>query len=219
MSKAKIKAILFDMDGLLLDTESIYTEVTQMIVGRYGKVFDWSVKSHMIGRDSYDAASYLVKALELPFEPEFYLEERNALLDERFPFAKPKVGAPELIQALSTRNVSIAVATSSNEHHFKLKTSNHQEWFKYFDTIVTSNHPAVKKAKPAPDIFLTAAKTLGYAAKDCLVFEDAPSGVEAANAAGMQVIAVPDPNMSHDAFRDATAIMDSLTEFEIDSWI
>lgn len=219
MSKAKIKAILFDMDGLLLDTESIYTEVTQMIVGRYGKVFDWSVKSHMIGRDSYDAASYLVKALELPFEPEFYLEERNALLDERFPFAKPKAGAPELIQALSTRNIPIAVATSSNEHHFKLKTSNHQEWFKYFDTIVTSNHPAVKKAKPAPDIFLTAAKTLGYAAKDCLVFEDAPSGVEAANAAGMQVIAVPDPNMSHDAFRDATAIMDSLTEFEIDSWI
>lgn len=219
MSKAKIKAILFDMDGLLLDTESIYTEVTQMIVGRYGKVFDWSVKSHMIGRDSYDAASYLVKALELPFEPEFYLEERNALLDERFPFAKPKAGAPELIQALSARNIPIAVATSSNEHHFKLKTSNHQEWFKYFDTVVTSNHPAVKKAKPAPDIFLTAAKTLGYVAEDCLVFEDAPSGVAAANTAGMQVIAVPDPNMSHDAFSDATAIMDSLSEFEIDSWI
>ena len=219
MSKADIKAILFDMDGLLLDTESIYTEVTQMIVGRYGKTFDWSVKSHMIGRDSYDAASYLVKALELPFEPEFYLEERNALLDERFPFAKPKAGAPELIKTLSDRNIPIAVATSSNEHHFKLKTSHHQDWFKYFDTVVTSNHPDVKHAKPSPDIFLTAAKTLGYTAENCLVFEDAPSGVQAANAAGMQVIAMPDPNMSHDSFRDATLIIDSLSEFDLDAWL
>ena len=219
MKKMDIKAILFDMDGLLLDTESIYTEVTQMIVGRYGKTFDWSVKSHMIGRDSYDAASYLVKALELPFEPEFYLEERNALLDERFPFAKPKVGAPELIKALSEKNIPIAVATSSNQHHFELKTKSHQDWFKYFDTVVTSNHPDVKLAKPAPDIFLTAAKVLGHKPGDCLVFEDAPSGVQAANAANMQVIAVPDPNMSHDAFQDATAIIDSLTEFDLADWI
>ncbi|MGB1310007.1 MAG: HAD-IA family hydrolase [Leucothrix sp.] len=219
MSHAKIKAILFDMDGLLLDTESIYTEVTQMIVGRYGKVFDWSVKSHMIGRDSYDAASYLVKALALPFEPEFYLEERNALLDERFPLAQPKQGAPELIKTLSENKVPIAVATSSNKHHFALKTQHHQDWFQYFDAVVTSNHPEVKKAKPAPDIFLTAAKALGHTPKDCLVFEDAPSGVQAANTAGMQVIAVPDPNMSHDAFQNATAIIDSLTEFDIGAWL
>ncbi len=219
MKKMDIKAILFDMDGLLLDTESIYTEVTQMIVGRYGKTFDWSVKSHMIGRDSYDAASYLVKALELPFEPEFYLEERNALLDERFPFAKPKAGAPELIKALFERNIPIAVATSSNQHHFELKTKNHQDLFKYFDTVVTSNHPGVKLAKPAPDIFLTAAKVLGHEPENCLVFEDAPSGVQAANAASMQVIAVPDPNMSHDAFQDATAIIDSLTEFDLADWV
>ena len=219
MINANIKAILFDMDGLLLDTESIYTEVTQMIVGRYGKVFDWSVKSHMIGRDSYDAASYLVKALDLPFEPEFYLEERNALLNERFPFAKPKAGAPELIKSLSEKGVPISVATSSNQHHFELKTSNHQDWFKLFDAVVTSNHSEVKRAKPAPDIFLIAAKTLGYEPQDCLVFEDAPSGVQAANAAGMQVIAVPDPNMSHDAFQDATAVIDSLSEFELDNWL
>ena len=219
MKKMDIKAILFDMDGLLLDTESIYTEVTQMIVGRYGKTFDWSVKSHMIGRDSYDAASYLVKALDLPFEPEFYLEERNALLDERFPFAKPKAGAPELIKALSEKNIPIAVATSSNQHHLELKTRNHQDWFKYFDTVVTSNHPDVKLAKPAPDIFLTAAKILGQEPENCLVFEDAPSGVQAANAANMQVIAVPDPNMSHDAFQDATAIIDSLTEFDLADWV
>lgn len=218
MSQTDIKAMLFDMDGLLLETESIYTEVTQMIVGRYGKVFDWSVKSHMIGRDSLDAATYLVKALDLPFTPEFYLEERNDLLDERFAFAKAKLGARELISQLSEKNFPIAVATSSNEHHFKIKTTQHQDWFTLFDAIVTSSHNDVKQAKPAPDIFLTAAAQLGIAPENCLVFEDAPSGVAAANAAGMSVIAVPDPNMSHDAFADASEIIDSLDEFDFGKW-
>ncbi|PWQ97180.1 HAD-IA family hydrolase [Leucothrix pacifica] len=218
MSQTTIKAVLFDMDGLLLETESIYTEVTQMIVGRYGKVFDWSVKSHMIGRDSLDAATYLVKALELPFTPEFYLEERNELLNERFAFAQPKPGAPELIRKLADMNVPIAVATSSKKYQFEIKTSKHQDWFSLFDTIVTSDHEDVKHAKPAPDIFLTAAAQLGVAAEHCLVFEDAPSGVAATNAAGMSVIAVPDPNMSHDQFTDANEVLDSLAEFDFDKW-
>ena len=218
MSEATIKAILFDMDGLLLETESIYTEVTQMIVGRYDKVFDWSVKSHMIGRDSLDAATYLVKALDLPFTPEFYLEERNDLLDERFAFAQPKPGARELIEKLTNMNVPIAVATSSNDRHFKIKTSQHQDWFSLFNATVTSDHKDVKHAKPSPDIFLTAAAQLGAAPENCLVFEDAPSGVAAANAAGMSVIAVPDPNMSHDAFADASEVIDSLEEFDFSKW-
>lgn len=218
MSQAIIKAVLFDMDGLLLETESIYTEVTQMIVGRYGKVFDWSVKSHMIGRDSFEAATYLVKALDLPFTPEFYLEERNSLLDERFAFAKPKPGARELIEKLAEMNVPIAVATSSNERHFNIKTSQHQDWFSLFDAIVTSDHENVKRAKPAPDIFLTAAAQLDTAPENCLVFEDAPSGVAAANTANMSVIAVPDPNMSHDVFANASEIIDSLTEFDLVKW-
>ncbi|PID46028.1 MAG: HAD family hydrolase [Proteobacteria bacterium] len=218
MSHANIKAILFDMDGLLLETESIYTEVTQMIVGRYGKTFDWSVKSHMIGRDSLDAARYLVDALDLPFTPEFYLEERNDLLDERFAFAKAKSGARELIQTLSEMGLPIAVATSSKDHHFDIKTSRHQDWFTLFDTVVTSDHHAVKHAKPAPDIFLTAAAELGIAPEHCLVFEDAPSGVAAAKAAGMSVIAVPDPNMSHDQFADADEIIPSLAVFDMQKW-
>jgi len=218
MSHTTIKAVLFDMDGLLLETESIYTEVTQMIVGRYDKVFDWSVKSHMIGRDSFEAATYLVKALELPFTPEYYLEERNALLDERFAFAKEKPGARALVAKLKEAGIPTAVATSSNQHHFAIKTSQHQDWFCLFDTVVTSDHADVKRAKPAPDIFLTAAAQLSITPEHCLVFEDAPSGVAAANSAGMSVVAVPDPNMSHDAFSDASDIIDSLEAFDWQKW-
>ena len=219
MSQANIQAVLFDMDGLLLETESIYTEVTQMIVGRYGKVFDWSVKSHMIGRDAYESATYLVKALDLPFTPEHYLEERNDLLDERFAFAQPKPGARELIAMLSELKIPIAVATSSKDHHFKIKTSKHTKWFELFDAIVTSDHADVTRAKPAPDIFLTAAKELGFAPENCLVFEDAPSGVEAAHAAGMKVIAVPDPAMDRKHFSDADEVLNSLEEFDLAKWL
>ena len=70
--------VIFDMDGVLLDTERFYTQVTQEIVGRYGKTFDWSVKGDMIGRTALDAARYLVETLELPIAPEEYLREREA---------------------------------------------------------------------------------------------------------------------------------------------
>ncbi|MCL4164398.1 UNVERIFIED_CONTAM: hypothetical protein GTU68_065931 [Idotea baltica] len=189
-----------------------------MIVGRYGKVFDWSVKSHMIGRDSRDSAAYLVKALDLPFTAEYYLEERNDLLDERFAFAKPLPGARELIETLSRKQVPIAVATSSKDHHYAIKTSQHQDWFSLFNTVVTSDHANVQHAKPAPDIFLTAAAELNVSPENCLVFEDAPSGVAAANTAGMSVIAVPDPNMSHDQYIDANEIIDSLVAFDFEKW-
>ena len=83
---AKIKAILYDMDGLLLDTENFYTDVTQQIVSRYGKNFDWSIKSQMLGRPALESARTLVRVLELPIRPEDYLMERKALLNQRVLF-------------------------------------------------------------------------------------------------------------------------------------
>ncbi len=82
----KIKAILYDMDGLLLDTENFYTDVTQQIVSRYGKNFDWSIKSQMLGRPALESARTLVRVLELPIRPEDYLSERKALLNQRVLF-------------------------------------------------------------------------------------------------------------------------------------
>jgi pseudouridine-5'-monophosphatase len=94
----KIKAILYDMDGLLLDTENFYTDVTQQIVSRYGKNFDWSIKSQMLGRPALESARTLVRVLELPIRPEDYLTERKALLNQRFPEAEAMPGAIELTQ-------------------------------------------------------------------------------------------------------------------------
>ncbi|MBI3769529.1 MAG: HAD-IA family hydrolase [Deltaproteobacteria bacterium] len=201
------------MDGVLLDTERFYTEVTQTIVGRYGKTFDWSVKGNMIGRKALDAARYLVDALDLPIAPEEYLREREAGLAALMPTAEAMPGARELTTALHARGVPQALATSSSRSFFELKTRRHQAWFAaVFTVVITGDDPRLTRSKPAPDIFLLAARDLGASPETCLVVEDAPAGVAAAHAAGMQVIAVPDPGMDRTRYADADLVVGSLRE-------
>ncbi len=207
-----IKAVLYDMDGLLLDTEGIYTAVTQAIVHRYGLTFDWSHKRHMIGRPALDSARYLVTALSLPLTPEAYLTEREALLVAQFPHAEAFPGALRLVSHLRDVGIKQAVATSSSARLFAVKTQRHGALFGLFDAIVTGDEVAV--GKPAPDIFLEAARRLGVEPAACLVMEDAPAGVQAAKAAGMAVVAVPDPAMDRQPYGAADWVLDCLADFD-----
>jgi pseudouridine-5'-monophosphatase len=204
--------VIYDLDGVLLDTEPFYTQVTQEIVGRFGKTFDWSVKSQMIGRPSLESARYLVAALELPITPEQYLGERTLRLEELFKSSPAMRGAESFTRALAERRIPQAVATSSERRLFDLKAFAHSRWFAVFHSIVTGDDPRVHTGKPAPDIFLRAAADLGVPAVDCLVFEDAPAGVTAARAAGMQVIALPDPAMDREPYREADLVVGSFDE-------
>ncbi len=210
---ADVKGVLFDMDGLLLDTEIIYTQVTQEIVGRFGRTFDWSVKANMIGRPAMEAARYLASTLDLPISAEDYLNERDTQLRNRFPACSSLPGAQKLVRHLHGHRVPIAVASSSSHEMYRLKTRNHQSWFSLFDVVVTADDPAVGSGKPAPDIFLVAASRLNIPAQSALVFEDAPSGLQAGIKAGMQVIVIPDPNMDRARYRQATQILDTLAAF------
>ena len=128
-----VSHVIFDLDGLLLDTERYYTEVTERIVGRFGKRFDWSVKVDMMGRPAAEAARHLVETLQLPLTPEQYLEERETLLAELMPLSEPMPGARELTGALHDAGVSQAIATSSERWMFELKARRHREWFGVFD--------------------------------------------------------------------------------------
>jgi FMN phosphatase YigB (HAD superfamily) len=93
-------------------------------------------------------------------------------MSERFPKALGMPGAEALVRHLKAHNIPIAVGTSSSRNSFGHKTTLHREWFGLFDTIVTADDPEVGAAKPAPDIFLTAARRLGTAPDDVLL--DAP---------------------------------------------
>ena len=213
-----VSCVIFDMDGLLLNTEPFYTRVSEHIAARYGKVFDWSVKRSMIGKRAEDSARIFTQALGLPMTPAEYLLARQEMLDELFPQAEPMPGAVRLTEHLHDHGVLQAVATSSDHRHFTLKTTRHRQWFEFFDCIVIGDDPEVKRGKPAPDIFLLAAERLGKLPAECLVFEDSPVGVEAARTAGMAVIAVPDPHLELDIFREADCILPDLNEFNPADW-
>ncbi|MGI9318241.1 MAG: HAD-IA family hydrolase [bacterium] len=217
-SDTPVTSLLFDVDGLLLNTEIVYTEVTQEIAERFGKKFDWSIKANMIGRAEMESARYLVETLELPISAEEYLTDRNDMLRKGLAGCDPMPGAEAMIRHLHRKNVPIAVATSSTTELFEIKKSRHTEWFSLFDVTVTGDDPDVTRAKPAPDIFLTAAKRLDSNPNSTLVFEDAPSGLAAGIAAGMRVIVVPDPNMDRTRYQGATEVLDSLEDFSMERY-
>jgi len=213
-----ISCLIYDMDGLLLDTEGIYTEVTQQIVGEYGKVFDWSIKKKIIGRRSIQAAEIIVESLDLPISPQDYLDSRKDVLLEKFKDTAALPGAKEMTTHFFKLGIPQALATSSSSPMFEAKFEKHKKWFSQFSQIVRGDDPELKEGKPAPDIFLLAANRLGVDPAECLVFEDAPTGTEAALAAGMSVVVVPDPNMDHSHYKNATQIISSLKDFDPEYW-
>ncbi len=214
----QILHIIYDLDGLLLDTEPFYTEASQIIARRFGKVFDWSVKSRMIGKRASDSAKVFVESLGIPLTPAEYLQERRAILDALFPTAEPLPGALRLTRHLHRNGIPQAVASSSDRRHFELKTSRHKQWFRIFDCIVIGDDPEVERGKPDPAIFLLAARRLGAVPGCCLVFEDSPAGLQAALSAGMFTVVVPDPNMDPAAFPGAHQILHSLEMFNPPEW-
>ena len=198
---------IFDLDGVLLDTEPLYTEATAAVAARFGKVYDWSIKRDCIGRGTLDAARIIVEALGLPLSPAALVQERDRLLVELVARAPAIAGAEAFSRALAGRGVPLAIATSTEAPLFAIKTARHREWLAIFGAAVCGDDPRVARPKPAPDIFLAAAEDLGVSAASCLVFEDSPFGVEAARAAGMQVIALPDPAMDRARYTRADVVV------------
>jgi pseudouridine 5'-phosphatase len=207
---------IFDLDGVLLDTEPLYTEATARVAARFGKIYDWSIKRDCIGRGTLDAARVIVDALALPLSPEALVQERDLFLVDLFARAPAIAGAELFTRALADRRVPLAIATSTEAPLFAIKAAPHRTWLGLFGVAVCGDDPRVARAKPAPDIFLAAAADLGAPPADCVVFEDSPFGVEAARAAGMQVIALPDPAMDRARYAAADAVVAGFADLRIE---
>ena len=203
--------VLFDLDGVLLDTEGLYTQATQAIVGRYGKTYDWSLKRHLLGRDALLGASNLMERLQIPLTGEEYLALQRPILEELFRSSPAMPGAETFVRELAAEGAAMAVATSTERKFYDLKVLPH-EWFSLFHAVVCGDDPNVGARKPAPDIFLAAARKLGAEPRQCIVIEDSPAGVQAGIAAGMRVIAMPHPAIGAEACDGAYRIVSGWSE-------
>ncbi|KAF7934557.1 hypothetical protein EAE99_003007 [Botrytis elliptica] len=208
-----IRACLFDMDGLLINTEDMYTLCANHVLAKYNRPsLPWSIKAKLMGVPGGSTSSVFIDWAQLPISKEQYALEQREQQKLHFPSCKPLPGVEKLLKDLSTardvegNKVHIALATSSEKYNFGLKTSK-EETRRLLEVFgegrrVLGDDPRVEKGrgKPAPDIYLLALRlineSLGENEKpiqpeECLVFEDSVPGVEAGRRAGMKVVWVP----------------------------
>ncbi|EFP90611.1 uncharacterized protein PGTG_16637 [Puccinia graminis f. sp. tritici CRL 75-36-700-3] len=225
----QIKAVIFDMDGLLLDSERLYTQVTNEVLAPYNKQLTWEIKAMLMGRPSEESARILIERTGIPLCPDELISMFATRQRTLFSTVQPMPGALKLVQHLQKSKIPIAIATGSSSTNYKLKSENLSELFSAFEAkVVCGDDPELKRGKPHPDPFLlAAARHLGMKLEpdpitgfleppsadqssssssssegalrpeQILVFEDGLAGVQAAKAAGMKVVWVPDPELKN----------------------
>ena len=180
--------MVFDCDGLLLETESCWTRAEEELFGRYGRAFDAEQKRALIGTSLFDGSQILERLLEQPGRAGALGRELLDLVERRLleeSAAMP--GAADLVRELRGRT-PVAVASNTPERLVRgaLACAGLTE---LLDVVVTADQ--VAEPKPSPDVYLRACELLGAAPSASIALEDSPTGVASARAAGMFVLGIP----------------------------
>ena len=206
-----IEAVVFDLDGVLLDSEQIWDEVREQLAReRDGRWHDGAQRA-MMGMSSTEWSQYMHDEIGLPEPPEEISAEVVRRLEARYRQPLPLLdGAVEAVDRLAAR-WPLGIASSSNREviDLVLDLSGLAPLFK-----VTVSSEEVARGKPAPDVYLEAARRLGVAPERSAAIEDSENGIRAAKAAGMRVVAIPNPHFPPDpeALEQADVTLRSLAE-------
>jgi len=206
---APFQAVIFDMDGTILDTESVFKTIVFEVCTELGFEMTDAVHMSMVGGSHERTSQLLIEAYGVTFPYTLFDERCRVIMRERSHGGVPvKAGAREFISELRERGIPTAVATSSRNPHARHHLTA-AGLFDLFETVVTRDD--VINPKPHPEPYLTAARRLGVDPLACLALEDSHAGVRAAHAAGMQTVMVPDLVHPDDDIRAlGIAIMESL---------
>lgn len=186
----KIKAIIFDMDGVLFDTETLYLKSWIKVFEKYGYTMKKDIYLDVMGTGRENVKKVFKEKFgeNIPIE-EMYKEKDIELFKEIDENLEIKDGAFELLTHLKDNNYKIALATSGERKRME-KQMKKADFIKYFDALITKED--INKNKPNPDIFLKAAEKINVKPEECIVIEDSFAGIKGAYLAGMKPIHVID---------------------------
>ena len=204
------EAIIFDMDGLMIDTEPLYWQVGREIAARYGTVCTDATLRKMMGRERLDAMQiYAIECgITRPTAQEL-LDERELMMVDRFAAGvEPMLGLREILERFTGR-LKLAVATSSPKKFTDVLLPS-LKIQSYFQAIQSADD--ITHGKPDPEIYLKTASRLGVPPNHCIVLEDSIAGATAGHRSGAYVIAIPLPIMANEDFSFADARVKNLHE-------
>lgn len=211
-----IKAVVFDLDGVIIDTEAVWEQERRAYVAGYGKQFLPDSQTAMMGMSTGEWSTHLSRDVGVPRTPEEVAADVLGRMAERYREDLPLIpGSVDAVRRMAAR-FPVALASSSARVLIDqvLKTAGLSDVF-----LVTLSTEEVPRGKPAPDVYLATASRLGISPEGCAAVEDSSNGLRSAAAAGLAVIAVPHGIYppAPDALEAASLVIDDLDELTVEA--
>lgn len=216
MEAILLKALIFDFDGLILDTETPDLQAWQEVYTRHGQelsLHNWGQIVGGAGGSDFDPASHLADLLGQPIDKAGITRLARQLSDEAILHQPILPGARDLLEAGRDKGYQLAIASSS-PHDWVDNHLKRLGLFEYFEAILCGDD--VTRTKPDPGLYLAALRALNIQAGEAVVFEDSPNGILAANRAGIFSVAVPIPLTAELGVDHASLVLGSLEEVSFD---
>lgn len=204
----KRKIAIFDFDGLMVNSEEVIFVALQKLFAKYGVDLTWNYFAHHIGKPVAVTLPHFYNDNPIPISYDDFLIQRKRMIREEMENnLKPMPGLISLITILRQKGFVLAIGTSAKRKYLE------DILYKYhlygsFTHIITIDE--VNRGKPHPDLFLAVLKQTNFTPEDAFVLEDSPSGIQAAQVAGIMSVAVPAPGVDLSLFSNATFIVSSL---------